>query len=60
MELKIAETEAEREEARILINQVFPIRQPILKENYDLISFEHRESILVGKDKELLILCIDK
>ncbi len=59
MKLKIAATEAEREAARILINQTFFISQPILKEECALISLEYRETVLVGENKELLILCID-
>lgn len=56
MKPRLAITETEREQSRLLINRVFPERQPILRKDRELISTKNRDSIFFGEGKELIIL----
>lgn len=49
-------TETEREEARTLINKVFPKFQPILRTDRELVPLKERDEQLFGPTKELWVL----
>ncbi len=57
MQIILAVTESQREQSRTLINWIFPMRQPILRKDRELITLEERDQKL--KDKDLIILCTD-
>ncbi len=56
MEPILSTTETHREQSRVLINWVLPIRQHILRKDQELISFDNRDKVLFNEGKELIIL----
>ncbi len=56
MQQKIATTSIEKEQARKLINEVFPKYQLILRDDLDLIPIDKCDEELSGIHKDLLVL----
>ena len=56
VEAALAVTESDREQSRALINSVFPAYQYILRQDQELIPLHIRDIVLLGCDRDLIIL----
>ncbi len=51
----VASDSSQIEEARLLINRIFPLRQYILRRDRELIPLNKSTETLTGKNKELIL-----